>query len=478
MLLLIYFIYYQSWATEYCPQKKWTDDIQKLNASLHEGLEDSRNYFTNACRPDKLQSDSLESLMIKNSFAYKPPTSSLKTSVPFADLQGLKTQDFLKKLLSKVKQKHQLNSNFSFLMRQCTYQGKFQISDSCKSMNHWLNNDLPEIVKLTRFNLALAHPTDKSSMFSSGQETRLNYKLEPLKSFKQNNWKELNPSEYTVANQAFDQINNEINLHYKHDHSNDKDKKKRSDLLGIRHMHYMIYLSLMSINPILQYIQSETPTAFEINKAGQKIGLNLEKEKKYIDKVEKSIDEVQQNGRAGVQTLRSEVLSLLSYQADLEEVLTENPEFCGIALSLKQIESHRGTVSAISGLPILAASFFVPPLAGLAIGGTTSAYFIYKTKSNFTQLKTNEMSRVQNPGMSDFKKQLYQDYSNMTTDEVRISMQNDVTNIYRQRMQSVRQADVDQKVTLISTPLFFALPGVTRLIKTQSSKISQLIKNK
>lgn len=478
MFFFLFIFSLNVWSASFCPEKNWTEDIARIKKSLIDGIEDSRNYFTNACRLDRADEGSLASIEIQNAFAYKPPSQGLNTNVPFSDLQGKKTQDLLRLLVNKIKQKHKLNSDFSFLMRQCTYQGKSQNTYACQPMNQWLKNDLSEMVQLARFNLALAHPTDEHSFFSDSAETKLNFRLHALKSFKEKKWQELSPQEYRMANQAFNQIKQEVETQYRGKKSSQDLTNKREDLLGIRHMHYMIYLSVMGMNPILQYIQSANPSPQEISQAAQQVGKNLEREKKLIDELEAKINKVSHHGRAGVQSLDPDVLKLINYQADFEEVLLENPQYCGIALSLKQIQANRSTTEAIAGLPILAASFFVPPMAGLGLGLTTSAYYYYQTKAEIKERKESTLSRVQNPGMAAFKNQLYNDYSDLNTDEIRQAMQNDVTQIYRQEVQGIRQLQVENRVNLVAVPVMMGLPGLSRMVRSQVLKMTQVLGKK
>lgn len=304
-LLLLLIVFFEPIArTEYpCSLRKSAISIEEMASKLNEGLTDAKTYFEKACQVEK-NTNSLYSKVVTQSIIDKPNTKNLRTNIPEVDQAGNKLKDFLSQVIGRIRARHQLNLELANQIKSCTISGRFSTEKQCVGVSSWLQNQLSDVVKLARFNLAMAHHTDQPSLFHSKSERLLNSSLDEKKSFKTIPWEPLTKEELNSFQKSFNKMEQDVSdlTSEKTDeeltrkgrpNEGDPNKNKSqayiNNLLKVRHTHYMIYLSLLGINPILQYIKSPKPQAAEIQMAATEILKNLADEKKQLDQIEKSL---------------------------------------------------------------------------------------------------------------------------------------------------------------------------------------------
>ncbi|MBL7669975.1 MAG: hypothetical protein JNM39_05780 [Bdellovibrionaceae bacterium] len=434
-------------------------DIKQLNEKIGEGLENANTYFETACRFSEGDSEALNTKKLK-SLINKPDTSALRTTIPFSDEAGNKTQDFLKKVSEKIHARHDFNKKLASDIAVCTNAQETPANLVCKGLNSWLEKELPQISRLARFNLAMAHQPTTAGPLRVVAEKSGNSLLEESKSTKQIPWNQLSLEELQIVNESFDSLKKEIGREFgkgatKLERGSDSIKYV-DQLQKVQRTYYMIYLSFMGINPILQFIKSEAPTKAEINHAATLTLKNLEKEKAFLDEIDNAIAKPFNVGRSGAKSFKSEILHLMKYRTEVEEVLLENPEFCGLGVALNQVDSNREITAALASLPIFAASFFVPPLYGLAIAGLTSGYYIFDSQKKLDEGRIHHNARIQREGMNDLIKNISTD--GKSSDEIRKELENDVTWIYRKDLMELRQREADRNISIVLAPVAVISP--------------------
>lgn len=451
--------------------KKNVDDVKKIADRLTDALNDSKTYFEAACNISETDSDELKKQKL-NSFTNKPITTGLRTSIPFSDNAGNLSQDFFRRVLDKINKRREFNEMLAKKIADCSEKTE-PILESCKGVQSWTQNQLPQIVRIARYNLALAHHSQNASLLGTKAELNLNFELDSKKSSKEVPWEPLTLEEKKVAESGFKRIQSEIGANIS-EKSKGLNRSERSnlylaDLLKVRHTHYMIYLSFMGINPVLQYLKSPNPTSSEIHTAAKIVLENLEKEKLSLSRIENAVSKPFSVGRSGTKSFDSQVLDLLNYRTEVEEVLLEDPKFCGLGVGLHQVKSNRQTAVALAGLPILAASFLVPPLYGLAIGALSAGYYVYDSQGKLNDNLTRENARIQREGMDDFLTNITE--GGKTSDQIRDDLQKDVTRIYRKNLQALRESESERDSSVVLAPVVLISPLAAKYIAAYSKNM-------
>lgn len=468
-----------SFASKDCPEtrlQKQTADAKKIADELNKSLSSAEAYFDTAC---KIRSNEPDGFMLSGHMG-KPNTDWLRTRIPAVDTAGRKTQDFLRKVLERIRERHEFNKEIAEKMKYCSWQSIEQ--PQCTSIDKWMNEELPQISQLARFNLALSHPSSKRSRYSSKSEVQLNANLNENKTYKAEAWKPLEGKEKEQAERAFAEIEktarDAVAVKWRGRLSeSDRDKLYREELTKIRHNHYIIYMSMMGINPVLQFIQSANPSKAEIHTAASKTLENLEKEKKMLDEIEKAVSKPYSVGRASVQTFDDDVLKLLNYRTEVEEVLLENPHFCGLGVALNQIKDNKQMATALVGLTIMGVSFLVPPAYALALGSGASLYAIFDSQNQLSENRVREMARVQREGHSELIEQLSA-ADKKSTDQLRDDLQKDVTRVYRKNLQELQQSQADRNVNVILGPTVFYSPVALKQVYSYSKSMKSAFQAK
>ena len=223
----------------------------------------------------------------------------------------------------------------------------------------------PSDCKIFAYNLALANNPDTNDGLFKGKRSLadLNSDLNTMGSYKEKPWSPLSDAEKADANQMLDS--------YKIRAMNESKGEKYPNVFAkdmirtLRYQHYQEYLRQMAQIPFAQYLKSGNPSGSEVQAAAEQFTKNVGKERKKIDALSKDIADARKSG-GGVP---ANVMELLNYSSIVEETLLESPDVCGLATSLIYSRSNKDTAAAVAiGLPILAATFFAPPIAAVTLG--------------------------------------------------------------------------------------------------------------
>lgn len=222
-----------------------------------------------------------------------------------------------------------------------------------------------------------------------------NGNLTPLGTPKMFDWDPASREERSTAKKALLMYRKKIAEEFP---SKSEDEKDRM-LMAQRYAHFEIYQAMMADLPLLQYIRSETPDKAEILSAVSELEKNLTKEEQMVQGLSDALQKT---------PLPPEVLDFFNYSSLAEEILLENPQYCGLATSLSHTRTNRqiGNALAIS-LPIMAISFFAPPAAvalgssaavgtGIAIGSGVAAggVFAYESQVDLEQERVRAFSHL------------------------------------------------------------------------------------
>lgn len=157
-----------------------------------------------------------------------------------------------------------------------------------KSVNSWLENQLPEISRLARFNLAMARMPISASPLTIKAEKNLSTLLEDSKSSKSLPWYHCHRMRIELSSKVLQILKWQLIKSLARSRRGllkaARAISSRDDISKVQRTHYMIYLSFMGINPILQFIKSEKPSRAEINWAATQILKNLENEKSFFSR--------------------------------------------------------------------------------------------------------------------------------------------------------------------------------------------------
>lgn len=309
----------------------------------------------------------------------RPKTGLLIRSIVESDSEGNSTREFLKKVIAKARTRVQEGFNQIENISKCMPTK----SKECSELNKWVDYDLPEYLKATRYNLSLAQGPHQMKTWFSEASNDLNENLDPLGSYKFEDWTPLAEAERKKAELDLLDYKSQINAEVI---SLKKQKKisllavnsfKNESLLSVRYKHYMTYHQMLAELPILQYLKGPAVSRIDLAKAFEKMKKNLLSENEHLNKMENILND------AG--PLPAEILNLLNYNSAVEDLLIENSQYCKLASSLVFTMSDRqfGTSIAI-GLPILAVSFFAPPSIALLTGISAGTNFAYKSYSEFS----------------------------------------------------------------------------------------------
>jgi hypothetical protein len=163
--------------------------------------------------------------------------------------------------------------------------------------------------------------------------------------------------------------------------------------LSARIKNWASYAKVISTHPILQYITSaplnrtELIAAVKVLRGHLEQDIQMAKEKRTL--LEKTSTPV--HGRSGVRVGKrdlptpTDALALLDFTPQLENLLLEKPEYCGLATSLVLTKDNRklGNQLAI-GIPIAAAAialpFFTPWIVGASFGAAAGGMAVVETK--------------------------------------------------------------------------------------------------
>jgi hypothetical protein len=319
----------------------------------------------------------------------RPKTGLLKRSVIEKDSDGRTTRDFLKKVISKARLRVLDSFNQMANISKCM----LIKTEECSELNEWIDKDLPDFLKAARYNLSLAQGPYQMKTWLTMASLDINKSLDPLGSYKFEEWAPLTTNETTRAEMDLSGYLKEINIEIKgwkkqkYTSLGAIDKFRRESLVGLRYKHYMVYHQMLAELPLLQYLKGPDVNRDDLAKAFEKMKTFLLAENNYLDEMTKKLE--------SVGPLPIEVLELLNYNSVVEELLIEDSRDCKLASSLVFTMSNQQIGNSIAlGLPILAVSFFAPPAIGLITGVVTGGWFVQKSYSEFSMLQQRSLGFI------------------------------------------------------------------------------------
>jgi hypothetical protein len=314
----------------------------------------------------------------------RPPTSLFVRSVVEKDSHGRTSRDFLKKIIARVRQRISDTDNQIQNIQQCMS----STDQECAEISQWAHTTLPVFVKAARYNLSLAQSPSQIKTWLDISSQEVNTQLKPLGSYKFEAWAPLTADEKVRAQSQLKQYKQEIAQTLQQRMSNGRlgeDPKTfvNEALIGVRYKHYLAYHETMAEVPLLQYLKGPEVTSTDLQNAFRKMEAGLNKESQNLNRLEKML-----NTKG---PLPADVLQLMNYNSEVEEILFADNKDCGLATSLLYTMTNRQLGNGLAvGLPILAVSLFAPPLIGVAAGLAAGSYGVYTDYKDFrdTQART------------------------------------------------------------------------------------------
>ncbi|HEX4925714.1 MAG TPA: hypothetical protein VFV50_16590, partial [Bdellovibrionales bacterium] len=325
----------------------------------------------------------------------RPKTSLFRRAFPESDSQGRSSRALLSKLYDRVRGRvegsyHQVQNLKTCLPR---------VSDpKCSEIQDWLRKDLPEFVKAVRFHLSLAQSPAQAATKAGRASNIPNFSMRPLGSFKLVSWVPMHDRETARAHESLnryrDDIHNESTRRVQSGELKPDEVAdfKSESLLAIRYQHYLTYFNLLSELPLLQYLKGPGATPAQVATALGQMERNLSAERAELDRLKALLDKPGPLDRS--------VMDLLDYNSALEEVLLEDNQYCGLAASLKYTSSNRMLGSAIlTAGPILAASFFAPPIAAIGLGVAAGGVHAHRSYQDYKLSERRLVSHIYGDGI-------------------------------------------------------------------------------
>ena len=321
----------------------------------------------------------------------RPSTSFLHIFPPTKDSSGHTSLDFLERVQKKVAAKVAENEQMGKAIGYCANPANASLK--CASGKAWISGELTKRLQVIRYNLALANNPDTNDGFFKGKRSLadLNSDMNTMGSYKEEAWQPLSEAEKADANRVLDS--------YKVKAMTESKGEKYPNVFAkdmirtLRYQHYQEYLRQMAQIPFAQYLKSGNPSEAEVQTAAAQFTKNVLKEKKKIDGLAKDISDARKNG-GGVP---ADVMELLNYSSIVEDTLLESPEYCGLATSLIYSRSNKDTAAALAiGLPVLAATFFAPPIAAVTIGIAGGAIGLANSQLALSEAKRQGLNNFYN----------------------------------------------------------------------------------
>jgi hypothetical protein len=275
-----------------------------------------------------------------------------------------------------------------------------------------------------RMDLALSqNAKDYGTLLTRSAEQSLNFNLEARGSQKEAAWKSLSKPERESAVAILEQYISESKAQAGKLHkpgSAEYSKFVNDAVLGARLKNGYNYLHTLSRMPLLQFMESESPSDQEILNAvktmRQHISTDLKSVKALLQTTNQTHHVVQRLGglepiKYQIREIDPKVLGIFDYSTQLEAILRENPQFCGLATSLFYTKENRklGNDLAI-GIPLaataIAVPFFTPWVIGAGVGALVGSVAVVESKLSRDEaahrfLRVVEYENVQQEKTSD-----------------------------------------------------------------------------
>lgn len=261
----------------------------------------------------------------------------------------------------------------------------------------WKSAFLMEVAG-ARMDLALSqNAKDYGTILTRSAEQSLNLNLDARGTQKETSWKSMSKPERESAVEILEQYISESKTQAAKIHkpgSREYGKFVNDAVLGARLKNGYNYLNTLSRMPLLQFIESPEPSDQEIlngvKTMRSHISTDLNSVKALLQTTNQTHHVVQRLGglepiRYPIREIDPKVLGILDYSTQLEAVLRENPQFCGLATSLFYTKENRklGNDLAI-GIPLavtaIAVPFFTPWVIGAGVGALAGSVAVVESK--------------------------------------------------------------------------------------------------
>lgn len=335
---------------------------------------------------------------------------NLQRQIPVRDKRDIKTKDFLLALADKVEAAAADNLKMTKSLTQCfSVVFRTHASENCREMRQWAlppkeNPETPDKdslwynVRASRAHLALS----SGNRLSSAEATTINRKLNPLGSYKNTHWNELDDAELAKAQKNMDvykkqfqklksltdtQMQDLVNLRNQQGHQ--LRKEYLHEFRKMRRKHLDEYRKIISKFPLINYLSSPQPTEAEIYSAGMRMQENAQSELARIRDLKKILRELKTD------VIPNSTLLLTDYGGLVEGLLSERPEFCAVATSTYLVRGERELGNAIlMTAPLLAATVLAPPMAAVAISVAASTAY---AGLSYIEFKDKERAHLTTP---------------------------------------------------------------------------------
>ena len=336
---------------------------------------------------------------------------------------GPKHIDFLRKLAEMIETS--LVENFSLVNNMLSCIQSEPTVDCPANLKNWIQKDFPKAALDARFHLKMAEAErqafgsatssiDLSGTFKIAPWTPLNvHELKRVNQTRQN-YREQFIRKYFVERKSipYDEAVLAMTRSVRHGFEWHRQAFTRGESrlnpdqleeLRILKSYYLAiqntqqkhrdrYIEIMSDVPLLTYIKSENPNSKEILEAVIQMRLNALGELKKIKQIAQRLSLSEQAPLAAQE--------LILYKTITEDFLSKNPEYCPLAnASANAMKNREFVLNVATQLPVLTASFFLPPLrvAALVFGSslvsTGVSYKSLQEKKHLAFTRPNDLHR-------------------------------------------------------------------------------------
>jgi hypothetical protein len=321
----------------------------------------------------------------------RPATGLLNRAVPLPKEGSPQVRDFLETILDKAKARVEGTQNQINAINICL--GKTAPKDQCNEIKEWVTKTLPSYLAQARNHLSLAQSEQELTTWMGRTSTTPNYDLSALGGYKEKKWVPLNKAEriaagndLKIAQEKFEKVFLKNKEKIEKAGLEEKDFVNQSMLVH-RYEHYKNYTKMMAELPLLQYLRGPGVTESQLKMALAQMQGSLNKEKTYLEKNEKLL--------AKADPLDPELLGLMRYNSIVEEELIANNKNCGIATSLLYSLDNRQLGEGLAiGLPIMAISFFAPPILSTVAGMGAGAFIASQSLQQMERTKVKNLSHI------------------------------------------------------------------------------------
>lgn len=326
----------------------------------------------------------------------RPATGLMKWSVPM-DLQDSgKMLRLIQKIYLKVNKRVELNQTLGARIALCAQSSQIETKD-CLVEKNWIEKDLPRFLGELRYHLSLAQGPFEWSSWIGKSHTTVNEDLAPLGLYRLRKWSPLTLDEKARAEAVLKSYQRDLVLELSSQNEAVADAKTKERwlndrLLALRYEHFLKYHELSSQLLFVQHLTTARPSLEDLRKAAIEFQSWVNQETSSMQKVGLKIKDQSQQGSKSIDT---SLLEVFGYSAETEQVLLEEPIYCGLAASAVWTIENRQLAKAIFiGGPVLAASFFLPFTIAVGAGVATGSYFALDSHLEYKKSESKLLSQV------------------------------------------------------------------------------------